>query len=103
MQSVESEIGLLIGSDAPKVLQPKEFRESKNGGPFATQTIFGWVLNGSLERKENKAPTANFIDTNTKLNKQFEDYCNLEFNDSNQTALHIMDGSAKLSNGQVTL
>ena len=110
MQSIESEVGLLIGSDAPQVLQPKEFRESKDGGPFATRTIFGWVLNGPLGRKERKVPTANFIDTSAKLSKQFEDFCNLEFNDSSyepqasmsqndRKALHIMEGSAKLLNG----
>ena len=110
MPSTESEVGLLIGSEAPQVLQPKEFRESKDGGPFATRTIFRWVLNGPLGRKESKAPTANFLDTRAKLSKQFEDFCNLEFNDSSyepqacmsqndRKALHIMEGSAKLSNG----
>ena len=92
------------------MLQPKEFRESKHGGPFATRTIFRWVVNGPLGRKESKVPTANFIDTSAKLSKQFEDFCNLEFNDSSyepqasmsqndRKALHIMDGSANLSNG----
>ena len=111
MQSIESEVGLLIGSDVPQVLQPKEFRESENGGPFATLTIFGWVLNGPLGRKKgSNAPAANFIDTSAKLSKQFEDFCNLEFNDSSyepqasmsqndRKALHTMEGSAKLSNG----
>ena len=46
-------------------------------------SIFGWVLNGPLGRKESKAPTASyFIDTSAKLSKQIEDFCNLEFNDS---------------------
>ena len=110
IQRIEAEIGLLIGSDAPQVLQPKEFRESKNGGPFATRTIFGWVLNGPLGRKEDKVPTANFIDTTVTLSKQFEDFCNLEFNDSSyepqpsmsqndRQALLIMEKTAKLSNG----
>ena len=110
MESIESEVGFLIGSDAPQVLQPKEFRESKDGGPFATRTIFGWVLNVPLGRRESKASTANFIDTSAKLSKQFEDFCNLEFNVSSyeprasmsqndRKALHIMEGSAKLSNG----
>ena len=54
MRSIESEVSLLIGSDAPQVLQPKEFRESENSGPFALRKIFGWVLNGPLGRR--KAP-----------------------------------------------
>ncbi|KAK3737962.1 hypothetical protein QZH41_000763 [Actinostola sp. cb2023] len=80
--SIEAEIGLLIGSDAPQILQPKEVRESENGGPYATQTVLGWVLNGPLGREKNKAATANFVDSDTELSKQFREYCNLEFNDS---------------------
>ena len=107
--NIEAEIGLLIGSDAPQVLQPVEVRESKNGGPFATRTVLGWVLNGPLGRTGPKEPTANFIDANSNLSKQFEDYCNLEFNDSSyepkmsmsqndRRALEIMESTVKLSN-----
>ncbi|KAK3712224.1 hypothetical protein QZH41_009770, partial [Actinostola sp. cb2023] len=80
--SIEAEIGLLIGSDAPQILQPKEVRESENGGPYATRTVLGWVINGPLGREKNKAATANFVDSDTELSKQFSEYCNLEFNDS---------------------
>ena len=103
MESIESDVGLLIRGDAPQVLQPKDFGESKAGGPFATRTILGWVLNGPLGRKESKTPTANFIDTSAKLSKQFEDFCNLKFNNSSykpqasmsqndRKALHIIEG-----------
>ncbi|KAK3744012.1 hypothetical protein QZH41_004822 [Actinostola sp. cb2023] len=69
--SIEAEIGLLIGSDAPQILQPKEVRESENGGPYATRTVLGWVINGPLGREKNKAATANFVDSDTELSKQF--------------------------------
>ena len=46
IQSINAEIGLLIGSDVPQALQPCEIRQSQNGGPFATRTVLGWVLNG---------------------------------------------------------
>ena len=45
-----AEIGLLIGSDVPEALQPKEMRQSEHGGPFATHTVLGWVFNGPLGR-----------------------------------------------------
>ena len=107
---IEAEIGLLIGSDVPQAMQPKEVRESKNGGPFAMRTVLGWMLSGPLGRKETKLPTSNLIDTTANLSKQFEDFCNLEFNDSSyepkmsmsqndQRALNIMEGTLKLSNG----
>ena len=36
---IEAEIGLLISSDVPRAMQPKEVRESKYGGPFAMRTV----------------------------------------------------------------
>ena len=108
--SINAEIGLLIASHVPEVLQLREMRESKNGGPFATHTILRWVLNGPLGCTGVKRPTANFVDTNAKLTKQFEDYCNLEFNDSSyepttsmsqndRRELAIIKNSAKLIDG----
>ena len=63
--------GLLIGSDVPSILQPRESRESKDGGLVLACTIFGWVLNGALGGKEPKDPTVNFVDANATLSKQF--------------------------------
>ena len=107
---IEAEIGLLIGSDAPEALQPIEVRESKNGGPFATRTVLGWVLNGPLGRRTSQARTANFVEADVELNQQFERFCDLEFNDSiydpktsmsqnDKRALNVMESTAKLTNG----
>ena len=68
---MEAEIGLLIGSDVPQAMQPKEVRESKNGGPFAMRTVLGWMLSGPLGRKGTKVPTSNLNDTTANLSKQF--------------------------------
>ena len=108
--SVDAEIGLLIGSDAPQALQPTEIRQSKDDGPFATRTALGWVLNGPMGRTGPDVTIANFIDTNAELSKQFEQYCNVKFNDStyepkasmsqnDRRALEIMKSTVKLSNG----
>ena len=80
---IDANVGLLIGSDAPEVLQPKEVRESCHNGPYATRTIFGWVVNGPLGRVQgSNFYTANFIRADTELSEQFQSYCNMEFNDS---------------------
>ena len=107
---IEAEIGLLIGSDVPEALQPKETRESQNGGPFATRTTLGWVINGPLSRDKLKVHTANFIQADTTLDQQFQEFCNREFNDSfyeskpsmslnDKKALSIMEETVKLENG----
>lgn len=108
---IDSEIGLLIGSDVPEALQPKEMRPSEGGGPFTSLTVLGWVLNGPLGRSvTDKVPTVNFVQGNKTLDEQFQDFSNQEFNDSSYEleasmslndwkALNIMKETVKLQNG----
>ena len=56
LPKIDACIGLLIRNDVPKALQPKEIRECKDQGPYAVRTIFGWTINGPLERKEILLP-----------------------------------------------
>lgn len=81
--SINADIGLLIGSDVPKALEPLEVRLSNStGGPYATKTALGWVFNGPLGRApRNAQPSSHFVKADTKLNEQFEKFCNYEFND----------------------
>lgn len=107
---IDSNVGLLIGSDVPEVLEPKEVRPS-NGGPYASRTILGWVVNGPLGRAQTSTPaTANFIRADAELTEQFRSYCNMEFNDSvysnnssmssnDKRAFEIMSETAVLKEG----
>ena len=62
---------------------PKEVIESKQGGPYTTRTLLGWVVNGPLcNAGEEESSTFNFISAEAKLTEQFEKFCNLAFNDS---------------------
>ena len=56
---IDAEIELLIGNDAPKVLEPKEIRESKDGGLSTVRTLFGWTINWPLGRMSSLSRTAN--------------------------------------------
>ena len=107
---IEAEIGLLIGSDVPEALQPREVRRSENGGPFATRIVLGWVLNGPLSKKETKVPTVNYVQGDNILSQQFEEFCNVEFNDlsheskasmsqNDRRALTIMEQTVRMENG----
>ena len=108
---IDAKVGLLIGCDAPEALAPKEVIASCNGGPYMTQTIFGWAINGPLGRSQGSVTCAShFVKTNVELNDQFHDYCNMEFKDSiyrnkpamsqeDKHALHIFTEMAKLENG----
>ena len=44
-------IGLLIGSNCPKALQPLTVIPSPGDGPFATLYPHGWTINGPLHTK----------------------------------------------------
>ena len=107
---IEANVGLLIGHDVPKALEPKEVRESQNGGPYATRTLLGWAINGPLGRTGQATRTTNFVRTDTALDHQFQRFCNMEFNDSlpgserapsleDRRALTIMETSAVLKEG----
>ena len=40
---INADVGLLIGHDVPKALEPKEVRESQNRGPYAAKTLLCWA------------------------------------------------------------
>ena len=48
------EIGLLIGADFAKALEPQEMTSSKNGRPFAFRTRLEWFVVGSLAKLSKK-------------------------------------------------
>lgn len=45
---IQAEVDLLIGSNAPKMLEPWEVINSQGDGPYAIRTALGWVINGPL-------------------------------------------------------
>lgn len=45
---IHASVDLLIGTDAPKVLEPWEVINCQNEGPYAVRTRIGWVINGPL-------------------------------------------------------
>jgi len=64
-----TEIGLLLASDVPEALDPQEVIHSQHGGPYATRTKLGWVINGPLRRCQELSQASNFsVRTDVKLN-----------------------------------
>jgi hypothetical protein len=47
-------IGLLIGTNCPQVIEPRDFVASNNGGPFAVLTFAGWTIVGPLYLSDNE-------------------------------------------------
>ena len=56
-QLPDARIGLLIGSNCPKALEPVDVLASEDGGPFAIKTFAGWAIVSPLYMCGKEHPT----------------------------------------------
>ncbi len=61
LPEIEADVGLLIGANCSRAMEPWHVINAEDGGPYAVKTAIGWVVNGPV-RKElndamNKTPT----------------------------------------------
>lgn len=112
MPSIHAEVDLLIGTNAPKLLEPWEVINSQGNGPYAVRTVLGWVVNGPLNGNDNLEVanvTVNRISV-SKLEELLMNQYNHDFSEKQADKqemsredlkfLHIMDTSAKLQDGK---
>ena len=48
LPTIDADISLLIGTNAPKVMEPLQVINSQGEGPYTVRTLHGWVVNGPL-------------------------------------------------------
>ena len=68
---IDAHVGLQIGHNVPKPLEPKEVKESQDGGPYATRSLIGLAINAPLGRNGNTTRTTNFTGRDAKLDHTF--------------------------------
>ncbi|XP_056022166.1 uncharacterized protein LOC125649571 [Ostrea edulis] len=82
---IDCDIGLLIGVNVPKALEPWEIIPSASNGPFAVKTLLGWVINGPLEVIMNNDNYSTSVSVNRidvrKLEEQICDQFNYDFSE----------------------
>ena len=61
LTELNSQVDLLIGSDVPEALQPKEVIPAAGGGPYASEVDFGWLINSPTGRKPRYVPSACYL------------------------------------------
>ena len=61
-------VGLLIGTDCPKALEPIEVIQSEGDGPYAYKTRLGWCVSGPMGIGRSNSFTCNRININVKEN-----------------------------------
>ena len=54
-----AKVGLLIGSNCPKALEPIDIVASENGGPYAINTFAGWAIVRPLNLSKKDHQTVN--------------------------------------------
>ncbi|XP_073231681.1 uncharacterized protein [Porites lutea] len=61
LTELNSQVDLLIGSDIPEALQPKEISPAAGGDPYTSKVEFGWLINGPTGRKPRYVPCACYL------------------------------------------
>ena len=69
---------LLIGQDVPDALVPIDVRKGDKGAPYATRTLLGWSLNGPLGMESNHKAVVNYVQAETRLEHQVENFWKVE-------------------------
>ena len=54
---IDAEVGLLIGTNVPKAMEPWQVIHSERDGPYAVRTALGWVVNGPIRGLQMKSDT----------------------------------------------
>lgn len=85
------DVHLIIGQDAPRLLQADECRVGGDDEPYATRTVLGWAINGPINhRRSRNMAKAFFLNADGDLRMQMEKFWKLD--DPEQTnALSIND------------
>ncbi|KAK7925238.1 hypothetical protein WMY93_007548 [Mugilogobius chulae] len=58
---IDAKIGLLIGTNAPKAIEPWQVIASENGGPYAVKTRLGWTVSEPLQGNTSESATSGLI------------------------------------------
>ena len=61
MPRLDAEVGVLIASDVPKILDPLDIKHSQDGGPYASRTRIVWAVNGPLGRRYHSSRSSSFV------------------------------------------
>lgn len=117
LPTLNAEVELLIGNNAPKALEPWNVINSRGDGPYAVKTLLGWVINGPLEATptvntgECHAVSVNRISVE-KLEKLLVQQYNHDFNEivddkemsmEDKRFVKIAEQSIRLQNGHYSL
>ncbi|XP_035660814.1 uncharacterized protein LOC118405422 [Branchiostoma floridae] len=83
LPEIDAEIGLLIGNNVPKAVEPWQVINSQGDGPYAVRTLLGWSVNGPLKGASDDK-NVNRISVDQNLETQLESYFNHDFSEAKE-------------------
>ena len=99
--SLDADIGILIGNNVPRAVEPWEVINSESDGPYAVRTLLGWCVNGPLRGvaaglNDDKIPAVSVNRLQIScLEDQVQRYFDMDFSDhqifSDEKALSVED------------
>ena len=119
LKEIEAGIELLIGTDVPRAMEPWNIINSQKNGPYAVQTLLGWVVTGPLGvdgTAGHAGPVAvsmnriSVVELNDLLIRQYnQDFSENRYEEKNEMSVEdkqfmkIASSSASLKNGHYHL
>jgi hypothetical protein len=114
---IDADVDLLIGCNAPTVLEPHEIIPSQNSGPYASRTVLGWTINGPVKQimeTDNTKCARISVNKVSVLEEQLQQYFNQDFTErvsddkqelsqDDQRFLDLASKSIHLENGHYVL
>lgn len=91
---LDTEVELLIGTNAARLMEPWQIINSKDNGPYAVRTLLGWVINGPLRNGNGDHGNRHTVHVNrisvVKLEELLISQYNQEFNEKALEEEHEM-------------
>ncbi|XP_073713144.1 uncharacterized protein [Misgurnus anguillicaudatus] len=114
--TIDADIDLLIGTNAPKAMEPWQIVNSEGDGPYAMRTLLGWIVNGPLGTKANDVMPSHSVNRISvhNLHEMLIAQYNMDFSErlseevkemsiEDRRFLKIADESATIVNGHYSI
>lgn len=113
LHSIDADVDLLIGTDAPVIMEPWQVINSQGEGPYAVRTLLGWVVSGPLRGGRGKGHSVNrisLVNIQELLVSQYNtDFSEKSYEETKEMSMEdkrfmkIAEDSAKIVDGHYSL
>ncbi|XP_030836004.1 uncharacterized protein LOC115921870 [Strongylocentrotus purpuratus] len=111
LPEINADVGILIGNNVPKAMEPLQVINSQNDGPFACKSIIGWMVFGSCKQERSGSKIASHrVHVMEDIQQQLNNLYNTEFSErlmedkveeskEDKRFMEKVEGSIKLTQG----